>query len=220
MNINVKKTKILVYNIEREVTLKTADGQNIDLESDFKYLGSWIDSTEKDIKAKKAQVWKACNSMIITIWKSPLSSNIKIDLFFATVESVLLYGCEAWTLTSKQERSLNGCYTRMLRMVYNTRWNDFISNQELYGSIPKVTDKIRSRRLKFAGHCIRQKDAPVCNMILWEPLHGYTVRGRPQLNYVDVLRKDTGLTATELKACMEDRESWRPITVRGLHSTR
>lgn len=218
LGINAKKTKIITYNIQGEVTINTNDGQKIDLESDFKYLGSWIDSTDRDIKARKAQAWRACNNMK-AIWKSPLSSNIKRDLFFATVESVLLYGCEAWTLTSKQEKSLDGCYTRMLRMVYNIRWDDYISNQMLYGTIPKITDKIRRRRLKFAGHCVRQKGAPVCNLILWEPLHGYTVRGRPQLSYVDSLRKDTGLTASELKTCMEDRKSWRTIIVRGPHST-
>ena len=37
-------------------------------------------------------------------------------LFVATVESVLLYGAETWTLTANQERALNGVYARMLRI--------------------------------------------------------------------------------------------------------
>jgi hypothetical protein len=33
------------------------------------------------------------------------------------VESVLLYGSEAWTLTKSIKKSINGTYTRMLRVV-------------------------------------------------------------------------------------------------------
>jgi len=43
------------------------------------------------------------------------------SFFQATVETVLLYGCEAWTLTPTLERSLNGCYTRMLRAALNSQ---------------------------------------------------------------------------------------------------
>ena len=34
---------------------------------------------------------------------------LKERLFVATVESVLLYGSEAWTLTKSLEKQLNGC---------------------------------------------------------------------------------------------------------------
>ncbi len=40
--------------------------------------------------------------------------HLKLQLSIATVESVLLYGCEEWTLTSVLEKQLDGCYTRML----------------------------------------------------------------------------------------------------------
>ena len=33
-------------------------------------------------------------------WCSRLSQELKVNLFLATVESVLMYGCEAWTMTA------------------------------------------------------------------------------------------------------------------------
>ena len=42
----------------------------------------------------------------------------------------------------------------MLRMVTAVSWRDRISNDILYRNLPKLSDKIRSRRLKLAGHCI------------------------------------------------------------------
>ena len=46
-------------------------------------------------------------------------NKFKIKTFLATVEAVLLYGSETWTLTKALTKQFDGCYTRMLRMVYN-----------------------------------------------------------------------------------------------------
>ena len=55
--------------------------------------------------------------LITVIWMSIiLPRKFKERLFTAKVESVLLYGCETWTLTPRLEKQLNGCYTRMLRV--------------------------------------------------------------------------------------------------------
>ena len=40
----------------------------------------------------------------------------------ASVESILLYGSETWTVTKAIEKKLYGCYTKMLRMVFNVSW--------------------------------------------------------------------------------------------------
>ena len=68
---------------------------------DFKYLGSWVSSTEHDIKVRKALAWKALNTMS-RVWKSGISKDLKRRLFVATMESVLLYGCEAWSTSRDQ----------------------------------------------------------------------------------------------------------------------
>jgi len=65
--------------------------------SNFKYLGSYTQSTEADLKVKKAVAWKALKSMS-SAWKSHISHSVKRSFFQATLENVLLYGCEAWTI--------------------------------------------------------------------------------------------------------------------------
>ena len=104
-----KKTKVCAYNTG-EINLNTTDGTNLEVEDDFKYLSSWVNSTEQDIKTRKTLAWKACNKMS-SIWKTTLPRTFKVRLLSATVESVLLYGCESWTLTQKLEKMLDGCYT-------------------------------------------------------------------------------------------------------------
>ena len=103
----------------------------------------------QDVRVRKAQAWAALNKMD-AIWKSKLGRKTKISLFSATVVSVLLYVCETWTLNKQMNRSLDGCYTRMLRKVLNLSWKQHIPNTTLYGDIPPMSHVIRKRRLKFA----------------------------------------------------------------------
>ena len=143
------------------------------------------------------------------VWKSEISRGVKSRFFFATVESVLLYGSETWTLTMTMEKSLNGCYTRMLRAVFDISWRDHITNTELYQNIPMVTEKIRDRRLQLAGHCQRHPELPAHHLITWQPRHGRRGRGRPAASYTQRLLQDAGaVTIGELQTMMGDRRMW------------
>ncbi len=176
---------------------------------DFKYLGSRMESTEKDIKERKASAWRALNNLR-KIWTSNLSSGLKTRIFIAAIETILLYSCEAWTLTAALTKSLDGCYTRMLRVVFNISWQQHITNKELYGDLPKVSDKVAARRLKLAGHCLRHPELPASSLVLWEPTHGRKSQGRPAKSMIDTLKEDTGLASTgELRTLMQDRDEWR-----------
>ena len=46
-------------------------------------------------------------------------------------------------------------YTRLLRFCLNVSWKDKWTNKKLYHGLPKVTEKIKARRLRLAGHCVR-----------------------------------------------------------------
>ena len=93
LHMNVKKTQFMTFN-QPDVEIRTVDGSSLEEVNDFKYLGSWVQSTEQDIRVRKALAWKACNKLS-KIWKYTLSRDLKVKLFQATVESVLLYGCES-----------------------------------------------------------------------------------------------------------------------------
>ncbi|XP_072051888.1 uncharacterized protein [Amphiura filiformis] len=178
--MNAGKTKFMAFNHSKGLTIKTNSGTHIKEVTNFKYLGAWMQSSEKDVKIRKAAAWRACNGMA-KIWKSSLSIRFKQRLFTATVESVLLYGCEAWTVTSKLAKELDGCYTRLLRAMRNVHWKQHMTNKELYGDLPKLSDKIRERWTRFAGHCYRSKTEPVSKLVHWIPKHWKRKQGRPAL---------------------------------------
>ena len=121
-------------------------------------------------------------------------------LFVATVETFLLYNSNTWTLTS------------LLRRALNVSWKQHMTNVELYGEFPPVSEKTAMHRLKLAGHCVRHNAEMASDLVLWEPTHCRPSRGRKQLTYIDTLRKDTGLQDTkDIRNVILDRNSWREV---------
>ena len=215
--MNGPKTKYLVYNTEAQPPLVTRHGTVLEPKDDFKYLGSWVDNSAKDISVRKALAWKALNDME-NIWKSNMNPNLKKRFFVATVESILLYGCESWTMTETMEKSLSGTYTRMLRKALNIHWSSHTTNTVLYGDLPRLDVKIAQRRLRLAGHCHRHPELSTQKLLLWEPTHGHRRRGGQKTTYVDTLKRDTGASTTkELANMMGDRDVWRSLVASRIH---
>ena len=119
---------------------------------------------------RRAQAWRALHKLK-NIWHSNMSDALKRRIFVASVESILTYGCEPGQ-TVRNETILDGCYTRMLRKVLNVTWQDRIPNEVLYGGLPPLLTKIRTRRLRLAGHCIRHDDVAAHSLVLWDPQQG------------------------------------------------
>ena len=209
LHVNDDKTEFMVFN-QPEGIITSSKGKNLKCVSDFKYLGSWIESSKKDIGVRIGLAWSAMNKMS-TIWDSNLPNKLKIQFFRAAIESILIYGSECWTLTKALESKLNGTYTKMLRRVKNISWKQHLTNTLLYGGIPPLTETIKHRRLKFVAHCWRRREEVVHQVLLWEPVHGKRGRGRPCRTYVQQLLEDTNLERNHVEEMMEDRVVWRRL---------
>ena len=55
------KLGVLVALVAQEQPFCTIDCTILEQKDDFKYLGSWADSSEKDIRIRKILAWKAIN---------------------------------------------------------------------------------------------------------------------------------------------------------------
>ena len=117
--VNAHKTEYMCYNQTGDIS--TLEGTPLKLVDKFTYLGSSVESTEKDIETRLTKARTAINRLSI-IWKSDLTDKMKRSFFQAAVTSILLYGCTTWTLTKRLEKKLDGNYTRMLRAILNKSW--------------------------------------------------------------------------------------------------
>ena len=163
---------------------------------------------DKDFNTRKGMAWSACNDMH-KIWSFRLTNDFKIKIFRATVEPILLYGSETWTLSRKLERRLDGTYTRLLMRAQNLSWKHHPTVAEIYGKLPRVSTLDKSRRVQFSGHCFRADSEIISSLLLWKPTFDHT-RGR-KLSFPDVISRDTGIRTQDLGTVMKDREVWRSI---------
>ena len=102
-------------------TIKTFLGNTIKHVQDFKYLGSYIANSEKDFQIRKALAWAAFNKMT-KIWRSNISKQLKINLFRAAVEPILMYGAETWTLNARMQKRLDGSwFFKIIKILKNSK---------------------------------------------------------------------------------------------------
>ena len=112
--------------------------------------------------------WSAYNKLH-KIWTSKLNASIKIKLLKALIESILLYGCETWTLYKRMKKRLDGVYTRSLMRVKHLSGKQHPTKNMIYGDIPPVSSIVRSKRVQFAGHCFRATSEIISPLVLWKP---------------------------------------------------
>jgi len=109
--VNAEKTKYMIMSRDKDAgqshSIKIYSSSFERLE-EFKYLGTTLtnqNSIQEEIKSR----WKSENAFYLWVQNllssSLLPKNLKIRLFRTIILPVVLYGCETWLLTDKQERS-------------------------------------------------------------------------------------------------------------------
>merc|ERR1712001_159737 len=136
--------------------VRTLNGTSLKQVEEYKYLGSYISSSEKDFTTRNGMAWSACNDMH-KIWSSQLPNYLKVKIFRATIEPILLYGSETWTLSRELEKRLDGTYTRLLRRAQNLSGKSHPFISQIYNKHPRVSSLVKHRRVQFAGHCLHAK---------------------------------------------------------------
>jgi hypothetical protein len=92
---------------------------------------------------------------------------------------VVLYGCETWSLTLREEHRLRVFKNRVLRRIFGPKRDEItgewrkLHNEELHilYSSPDIR-QIKSRRMRWAGHvaCMGEKRRGKCAGFWWESL--------------------------------------------------
>ena len=86
--------------------------------------------------------------------------------------STLLYGSEAWTPYSRQERRLNAFHLRCLRRLLGITWQDRVTNIDVLAEagMPSMFAILTQRRLRWLGHVTRMDEGRVPKVMLFGEL--------------------------------------------------
>ena len=100
-------------------------------------------------------------------------------------------------------------------MVKNVTCLQRITNKMLFAGLPRISNTMGKRRLRFSGHCWMSKNEVVSDLVLWKPKHGKKSVGGQARTFVDLLEADTGVPRDCLLAAMDDRVGWRKKAMGG-----
>jgi hypothetical protein len=111
---------------------------------------------------------------------------------------VVLYGCETWSLTLREESRLRVFENRVLRRVFGPKsdevtgeWKKLHKEElnDLY-SLPNIVRVVKSRRMRWAGHVARMgEDRGVHRVLVGKP-EGKRPLRRPRRRWEDNIKMD------------------------------
>ena len=136
--VNADKTKYMVMprdqNAGQSHRIKS-DDRSFERIEEFKYLGTTLknqNSIQEEIKSR-LKYGNACYHSVQNLLSSSLlSKKLKIKICRTIILPVVLYGCETWSLTLREERRLRVFENRVLRRVFVPKRDEVTGNGENY----------------------------------------------------------------------------------------
>jgi hypothetical protein len=117
---------------------------------------------------------------------SLLSKNIKFKIYRTIILPFVLYGCETWSLTFREEHMLRVFKNRQLRMIFGHKRDEVMGEwrrlhkKELHNlcSSPNIIEMINSR-MRWAGQVAHTEDRRCAYRDLVGRPEGKKPLGRP-----------------------------------------
>jgi hypothetical protein len=115
---------------------------------EFKYLETTL-TNHNSVQESNLKTGNACYHSVHNLLPSSLlTKNIKIEIYSTIILPVVLFGCETWSLTLKDEHRLRVFDNRVLRDEVTGEWRK-LHNEELNDvySSPNIARVLRSKRM-------------------------------------------------------------------------
>jgi hypothetical protein len=170
----------------------------------FPYLGFnfQADGDRRPAMDQRMAIAKSRFGTLHEVWRDKkLPTSAKVRIYACAVVSVLTYGNEIWRMDAKTQASLRGWNARCLAAMTGRSFRD-----ETVDPTFDLLSRLRSRRLRWAGHILRQEESSLMRRVLLASvelgLEGPEAGG--------ILMDAPGFASEEQLLLMAgDREEWR-----------
>ena len=162
LKLNIQKTKIMASS---SITSWQIDGEAVETVADFIFLGSKITAggdCSHEIKRCLLLGRKVMTNLDSILKSRDVTLSTKVSLVKAMVSSVVMYGCESWTIKKAECRRIDAfelwCWRRLLRVPWTTRrYNRSILKEITPGcSLEGLMLKLK---LQYFGHLMQRTDS-------------------------------------------------------------
>ena len=162
LKLNIQKTKTMVSS---PITSWEVDGETVETVSDFIFGGSKITADgdcSHEIKRHLLLGRKVMTNLDSILKSRGITLPTKIHLVKAMVFSVVMYGCESWTVKNAECRRIDAfelwCWRRLLRIPWTARR----SNQSILKEISpgcSLEGPMLKLKLQYFGHLLQRVDS-------------------------------------------------------------
>ncbi|GFO22537.1 endonuclease-reverse transcriptase [Plakobranchus ocellatus] len=221
LELNSKKTEVMVISRKQEspkcdnifiIEVKLKQTKKI------KYLGTIISNngkTNREISARTFLAKINFQKMKTILTNKHISIKTRKRALQCYIEPVLMYGCEAWTISKQIQNKLEVEATEMwfLRRMLRIPWTAKKTNERVLNEANKrrsLVRTIRKRQATSLGHMMRR--GKLEHLVTTGKYEGKRSRGRQREKIMDGLATWLGTgKVSDTLAAVKDRDLWRDM---------
>ena len=198
LKINIGKTEVMGVTKRKEQLRVNVNvgGQAVKQVRSFRYLGSLVDEDgrcDAEIRSRIGMGKTNFGQMRRILTSRNLSTGIRLRILKTYIWSVMLYGCETWTVSRGMKKRLEAAEMWFIRRIMRIPWVARRTNQEVLqmaGTTRELMAIVKRRQLGYLGHVLRgdglERDC------LLGMIEGKRARGRQRMKYMDGIKEMVG----------------------------
>ena len=174
---------------------------------EYRYLGHKKNSQQISLTLQErvALSWKAFHRLK-PLWNSSLSIALRLRIFSALVNSVLIYGSASLVATKKELKEVDIEVNKMRRMATGMPlWDGRkrTPTAALYRGESLFSTQLRVNRAKLVGHLLRH-DSSFADVMLWNENDKARIK-----SLSEATAEDLGIDVAEMFDLAKNREEWK-----------